>query len=145
MEMDDGRPFAHPRTVRENAAAKSPSDGLDSLKVIQFIIGAVAMEYSLVAACYMDSEDTAGNMAAIKFVAGAVIAAAGIGMSRGRESNNTVGKSETAVQAQKVDDVKAIPEEHSETEQDRKKALEDMKWKKEFRRFWNRSKHVKRR
>ncbi|MFR6359613.1 MAG: aspartate dehydrogenase domain-containing protein [Sutterella wadsworthensis] len=29
--MDDGRPFAHPRTVRENAAAKSPSDGLDSL------------------------------------------------------------------------------------------------------------------
>ena len=25
-------------------------------KVIQFIIGAVAMEYSLVAACYMDSE-----------------------------------------------------------------------------------------
>ncbi len=37
----------------------------------------------------------------------AVIAAAGIGMSRGRESNNTVGKSETAVQAQKVDDVKS--------------------------------------
>ena len=29
--MDDGRPFAHPRTVRENAAAKSPYDGLDSL------------------------------------------------------------------------------------------------------------------
>jgi hypothetical protein len=44
-------------------------------KVIQFIIGAVAMEYSLVAACYMDSEDAVGNMAAIKFVAGAVIAA----------------------------------------------------------------------
>nr|DAQ39932.1 MAG TPA: Lipopolysaccharide assembly protein A domain [Bacteriophage sp.] len=44
-------------------------------KVIQFIIGAVAMEYSLVAACYMDSECTVGNMAAIKFVAGAVIAA----------------------------------------------------------------------
>lgn len=44
-------------------------------KVIQFIIGAVAMEYSLVAACYMDSEGTAENMAAIKFVAGAVIAA----------------------------------------------------------------------
>lgn len=44
-------------------------------KVIQFIIGAVAMEYSLVAACYMDSEGAAGNMAAIKFVAGAVIAA----------------------------------------------------------------------
>ena len=43
-------------------------------KVIQFIIGAVAMEYSLVAACYMDSEGIAGNMA-IKFVAGAVIAA----------------------------------------------------------------------
>ena len=33
-------------------------------KVIQFIIGAVAMEYSLVAACYMDSEGAAGNMAA---------------------------------------------------------------------------------
>ena len=44
-------------------------------KVIQFIIGAVAMEYSLVASCYMDSEGAAGNMAAIKFVAGAVIAA----------------------------------------------------------------------
>lgn len=44
-------------------------------KVIQFIIGAVAMEYSLVAACYMDSEGAAGNIAAIKFVAGAVIAA----------------------------------------------------------------------
>ena len=44
-------------------------------KVIQFIIGAVAMEYSLVAACYMDSEGVAGNIAAIKFVAGAVIAA----------------------------------------------------------------------
>lgn len=44
-------------------------------KVIQFIIGAVAMEYSLVAACYMDSDGTVGNMSAIKFVAGAVIAA----------------------------------------------------------------------
>lgn len=44
-------------------------------KVIQFIIGAVAMEYSLVAACYMDSEGASGNMSAIKFVAGAVIAA----------------------------------------------------------------------
>lgn len=44
-------------------------------KVIQFIIGAVAMEYSLVAACYMDSEGTVGNMSAIKFVVGAVIAA----------------------------------------------------------------------
>jgi hypothetical protein len=44
-------------------------------KVIQFIMGAVAMEYSLVAACYMDSEGAAGNMAAIKFVVGAVIAA----------------------------------------------------------------------
>lgn len=44
-------------------------------KVIQFIIGAVAMEYSLVAECYMDSEGAVGNMAAIKFVAGAVIAA----------------------------------------------------------------------
>lgn len=44
-------------------------------KVIQFIIGAVAMEYSLVAACYMDSEGAAGNMSAIKFVVGAVIAA----------------------------------------------------------------------
>ena len=40
-------------------------------KVIQFIIGAVAMEYSLVAACYMDSEGAVGNIAAIKFVAGA--------------------------------------------------------------------------
>lgn len=44
-------------------------------KVIQFIIGAVAMEYSLVAACYMDSDGTVWNMSAIKFVAGAVIAA----------------------------------------------------------------------
>lgn len=44
-------------------------------KVIQFIIGAVAMEYSLVAACYMDSEGAVVNIAAIKFVAGAVIAA----------------------------------------------------------------------
>ena len=44
-------------------------------KAIQFIIGAVAMEYSLVAACYMDSEGAVGNIAAIKFVAGAVIAA----------------------------------------------------------------------
>lgn len=44
-------------------------------KVIQFVIGAAAMEYSLVAACYMDSEGTTGDMAAIKFVAGAVIAA----------------------------------------------------------------------
>nr|DAH39224.1 MAG TPA: Protein of unknown function (DUF1043) [Caudoviricetes sp.] len=44
-------------------------------KVIQFIIGAVAMEYSLVAACYMDSEEASGDMAAIKFVVGAVIAA----------------------------------------------------------------------
>lgn len=44
-------------------------------KVIQFIIGAVAMEYSLVAACYMDSDGAVGDMAAIKFVAGAVIAA----------------------------------------------------------------------
>jgi hypothetical protein len=44
-------------------------------KVIQFIIGAVAMEYSLVAACYMDSEGSAGNVSTIKFVAGAVIAA----------------------------------------------------------------------
>ena len=44
-------------------------------KVIQFIIGAAAMEYSLVAACYMDSEGAVVNMAAIKFVAGAVIAA----------------------------------------------------------------------
>jgi uncharacterized membrane protein YciS (DUF1049 family) len=43
-------------------------------KVIQFIIGAVAMEYSLVAACYMDSEGVSGNVSAIKFVAGAVIA-----------------------------------------------------------------------
>lgn len=72
------------------------------------------------------------KLAVLLFAAGAVIAAAGIGMSRGRESNNTVGKSETAVQAQKADDVKAIPEEHSETEQERKKALEDMKWKKEM-------------
>lgn len=44
-------------------------------KVIQFIIGAVAMEYSLVAACYMDSEGVSGNVSAIKFVVGAVIAA----------------------------------------------------------------------
>ncbi len=72
------------------------------------------------------------KLAVLLFAAGAVIAAAGIGMSRGRESNNTVGKSETVVQAQKADDVKTIPEEHSETEQDRKKALEDMKWKKEM-------------
>lgn len=38
------------------------------------------------------------------FATGAVIAAAGIGMSRGREGNNTVLKSETAVQDQKPDD-----------------------------------------
>lgn len=44
-------------------------------KVIQFIIGAVAMEYSLVAACYMDSEGVVGDVSTIKFVAGAVIAA----------------------------------------------------------------------
>lgn len=44
-------------------------------KVIQFVIGAVAMEYSLVAACYMDSGGATEDMAAIKFVAGAVIAA----------------------------------------------------------------------
>lgn len=44
-------------------------------KVIQFIIGVVAMEYSLVAACYMDSEGASGDMLAIKFVVGAVIAA----------------------------------------------------------------------
>lgn len=49
--------------------------GKSDEKVIQFIIGAVAMEYSLVAACYMDSDGVVGNMAAIKFVAGAVIAA----------------------------------------------------------------------
>ena len=72
------------------------------------------------------------KLAVLLFAAGAVIAVAGIGMGRGREGNNTVGKSETAVQAQKADDVKTIPEEHSETEQDRKKALEDMKWKKEM-------------
>ncbi len=46
------------------------------------------------------------KLVVLLFAAGAVIAAAGIGMSRGRESNNTVGKSETAVQAQKADDVK---------------------------------------
>lgn len=44
-------------------------------KVIQFIIGAVAMEYSLVAACYMDSDGAVGDVSAIKFVAGAAIAA----------------------------------------------------------------------
>ena len=44
-------------------------------KVIQFIIGAVAMEYSLVAACYMGSEGAVWDVSAIKFVAGAVIAA----------------------------------------------------------------------
>ena len=63
------------------------------------------------------------KLAVLLFAAGAVIAAAGIGMSRGRESNNTVGKSETAVQDQKADDVKTIPEEHSETEQERKKSI----------------------
>ena len=36
-------------------------------KVIQFIIGAAAMEYSLVAACYMDSEGATGNIAAIMY------------------------------------------------------------------------------
>lgn len=49
--------------------------GEEMKKVIQFVIGAIAMEYSLVAACYMDSEGAIGDMAAIKFVAGAVIAA----------------------------------------------------------------------
>lgn len=44
-------------------------------KVIQFIIGAVATEYSLVAACYMDSEGAVVDVSTIKFVAGAVIAA----------------------------------------------------------------------
>lgn len=44
-------------------------------KVIQFIIGAVAMEYSLIAACYMDSDGVVGDVSAIKFVVGAVIAA----------------------------------------------------------------------
>ena len=44
-------------------------------KVIQFIIGAVAMAYSWVAACYMESEGVSGNVSAIKCVAGAVIAA----------------------------------------------------------------------
>lgn len=61
------------------------------------------------------------KLAVLLFAAGAVIAAAGIGMSRGRESNNTVGKSETAVQDQKPDDAEKIPGERSETEQDRKK------------------------
>lgn len=45
-------------------------------KAIRFIIGAVALEYSLVAACYMDCDGVIGDMAAIKFVAGAVVAAA---------------------------------------------------------------------
>lgn len=49
--------------------------GKEMKKVIQFVIGAVAMEYSLVAACYMDSEGASVDMAAIKFVVGAVIAA----------------------------------------------------------------------
>lgn len=44
-------------------------------KVIQFIIGAVSMEYSLVAACYMDSDGVVGDVSTIKFVVGAVIAA----------------------------------------------------------------------
>ena len=89
------------------------------------------------------------KLAVLLFATGAVIAAAGIGMSRGREGNNTVLKSETAVQDQKPDDAEKIPGERSETEQDRKKALEDMKWRKrwknKFRRFSNRSKHVKKR
>lgn len=72
------------------------------------------------------------KLAVLLFATGAVIAAAGIGMSRGREGNNTVLKSETAVQDQKPDDAEKIPGERSETEQDRKKALEDMKWEKEM-------------
>ena len=45
-------------------------------KAIRFIIGAVALEYSLVAACYMDCDGVIGDMAAIKFVVGAAAAAA---------------------------------------------------------------------
>lgn len=43
---------------------------------IRFIIGAVALEYSLVAACYMDTEGSIGDVAATKFVVGAAVAAA---------------------------------------------------------------------
>ena len=57
------------------------------------------------------------KLAVLLFATGAVIAAAGIGMSRGREGNNTVLKSETAVQDQKPDDAEKIPGERSETEQ----------------------------
>ena len=45
-------------------------------KAIRFIIGAVALEYSLVAACYMDCDGVIGNVDAIKFVVGAAVAAA---------------------------------------------------------------------
>ena len=72
------------------------------------------------------------KLAVLLFAAGAVITAAGIGISRGREDNNAVMESEVSVQDQKSDDAKTILEERSETEQDRKKALEDMKWKKEM-------------
>lgn len=45
-------------------------------KAIRFIIGAIALEYSLVAACYMDCDGVIGNVDAIKFVVGAAVAAA---------------------------------------------------------------------
>ena len=35
-------------------------------KAIRFIIGAIALEYSLVAACYMDCDGAIGNVAAIR-------------------------------------------------------------------------------
>lgn len=43
---------------------------------IRFIIGAVALEFSLVGACYLDSDGVVGGMAAVRFAIGAVIAAA---------------------------------------------------------------------
>lgn len=36
-------------------------------KAIRFIIGAIALEYSLVAACYMDCDGAIGDMAAMYF------------------------------------------------------------------------------
>ena len=72
------------------------------------------------------------KLAVLLFATGAVIAAAGIGMSRGREGNNTVLKSETAVQDQKPDDAKQYRGNSAKLNRTAKKALEDLKWKKEM-------------
>lgn len=44
-------------------------------KAIRFVVGVVTLEYSLVAACYMDSAGSIGDINAVKFAIGAIIAA----------------------------------------------------------------------